>query len=124
MTRTATATVCAGLEIFGAVIAPGDVDNRPMPEPEEIDLRVSALFEAAKLQFDESPLETDGQSFLWGLVNAYHAQIKRLERAIDTNIQKQRAVMASYDGSTVDDGALVEATARVKSWSSMKKRGH
>lgn len=111
MIGTATATVCAGLEIFGAVIAPGDVDNRPMPEPEEIEQRVGVLFQAARLQVDESPLETDGQSFLWGLVNAYHAQIKRLERAIDANIQKQRALMASYDGSTIDDDALVEATA-------------
>jgi|GEM_PF-5457865 len=112
MTELATVTVCAGLETFGAVIAPGDVDNRPMPEPEELDFKVGAVFQAAMSLFAGSPLEVDSQSFLWGLVNAYHAQIKRLERAIDSNIQKQRALMASYDGSTVDDDTIIEETAR------------
>lgn len=112
MTELAITTVCAGLEVFGAVIAPGDVDNRPMPEPEELDVKVGAVFQAALTLFADSPLEADCQSFLWGLVNAYHAQIKRFERAIDANIQKQRALMASYDGSTVDDDMIIEETAR------------
>jgi len=112
MNELATATVCAGLETFGAVIAPGETDNRPIPEPDELDAKVSAVFQVANTLFADSPLEGDGQSFLWGLVNAYHAQIKRLERAIDANIQKQRALMASYDGSTVDDDTIIEETAR------------
>jgi len=80
MTELATATVCAGLETFGAVIAPGETDNRPMPEPEDLDAKVSAIFQAANTLFADSPLEGDGQSFLWGLVNAYLGTGQRLPR--------------------------------------------
>jgi len=65
MNELATATVCAGLETFGAVIAPGETDNRPIPEPDELDAKVSAVFQVANTLFADSPLEGDGQFGDW-----------------------------------------------------------
>jgi len=106
---TSTATICENLDIFGATFGPGETDNRPLPEPEEIETAVTCLFEPITGLFDDCPLSGDLESMLWGFVNAFHAQVNRLERALDDNERRQADLRERHDGSEVSDTALCEA---------------
>lgn len=106
---SATGNICDGLEIFGAVIAPGEIDSRPLPEIGQIDTAINCMFEPITGLFDACPLVQDLESMAWGLVNAFHAQLNRIDRALDDNERNQARLRAQNDGSEVNDGALRDA---------------
>ena len=104
-----TGHICDSLATFGASFAAGEIDNRPLPEPEAIETAIACLFEPVTGLLDGCPLAQDLESMLWGLVNAFHAQINRLDRVLDDNERAQARLREQHDGSEVTDTALQDA---------------
>jgi len=104
-----TGNICEALETFGATIGSGEIDNRPLPEQGQIETAINCMIEPITSLFDDCPLVQDVESLLWGMVNAFHAQLNRVARALDDNERTQARLRAQHDGSEINDTSLREA---------------
>ena len=89
------------LRLHGAVFAEDEIDTRPLPDDTLMEGTIAEMFGALDFCLADSPLETDREGLLWGLVNVFHRTADRLDRQMDDNSVAQRAAQAQQDGSEV-----------------------
>ena len=115
--HSVTATVCDNAELFGATPARGEFDPRDVFDR---DSATAALGEALRLIAegvapDGFQLADEREPLLWGIVNAFDAQVRRLDRAIDRLGPELRDLQSAQDGSEVKSHALELVTGRAQS---------
>jgi hypothetical protein len=78
-----------------------ETDSRPMPEPEQVEAAVSALFAALFDNLSDSGLEPELEDLSWSLVDLLHRKADRLQRFLDDNELRQKDTHDQQDGSEV-----------------------
>lgn len=96
-----TAHLLDHLQLFGVRAFEDEPDPRPLPEPDEARGAVAELTGALAGLLQDTRLEPDLESLLWGLVNLFHRRIDRLERELDDNERRQRSAQQEQDGSEI-----------------------
>lgn len=89
------------LRLYGPVFADDEVDPRPLPDDRLLQGAVADMFDAIDVCFADSPMETDRDGLLWGLVNLFHRAAERLDQQVDANVLAQQSAQAHQDGSEV-----------------------
>lgn len=98
---TATARVADNLALFGHTPHADEPEYRPMPEPEQLDGVVAALFSSISGPLQGTALEPDIDDLLWSLANTLHHKVDRVQRALDDNEAAQRTAIEEQDGSEI-----------------------
>ena len=114
---TATASVCENLASFGG--AP----DRDEPDPREIwdgEEALYALSQAisivvAGVTIEGTQLEDEREPLLWGLVNLFHRQMERLDRAVHKLEPEMRDLERAQDGTEIPALQLQRVTERAQS---------
>lgn len=98
---TATAAVIEGLQTFGYTPSADDIDPRPLPEPEDMDQAIYAMFQILSDTLLDTALEPDLEDLLWSLANVFHRKAGTVQRQLDDNESRQRYAQEQQDGSEV-----------------------
>ena len=114
--RSITATVCENAALYGAAPERGEFDPR---EVWDADDAVDAASEAFRIVAegvapDGFQLADEREPLLWGIVNAFDAQVRRLDRAVDRLSPELRDLQAAQDGSEVKSRELELVTDRAR----------
>ena len=80
-----TAIVCEQAELFGATPGPDEPDNRDLWGQDDAMQAVDSAFHAFATDIAprRHPARRRARIVLWGFVNLFHAQVNRLDRAVD-----------------------------------------
>ncbi len=89
------------LKLFGPVFGDDEIDTRPLPDDRMLEGTIAEMFGALDFCLKDSPLETDREGLLWGLVNLFHRAAERLEQQLDDNTVAQRTIHDQQNGSEV-----------------------
>ena len=83
--QSPTAMVCENAQLYGATPEPGEHDPREIWDRDDALDAVSAAFRilAEGVAPDGFQLADERESLLWGVVNAFEAQVRRLDRGVD-----------------------------------------
>ena len=111
-----TAAICEAALQHGIAPAPGEPDNREVWDPNDA---LEALGEALRILAhgflpDGFQLADRREAFLWGVVNAAHAQVTQIEREVDKLAPDIKDLQRSQDGSEVQAGNLESAIERAR----------
>ncbi len=98
---SATERILADLQLFGYRPGLGEVDDRPAPEPEELEGAIAEIFDGLHSTLADSRLEPDLADLLWSLVNVFHRAIDRVQRALEINEDAQKSSQKLQDGSEI-----------------------
>lgn len=98
---SATAAVIEGLETFGYTPGRDELDYRPMPEPEELQGCVSAIFAIMADTLHGTCLEPDLEVMLRSLTDVFHRKADNVRRELDDNESNQRRSQDLQDGSEI-----------------------
>ena len=114
--RNATATVCANAELFGATPERGEFDPREVWDQDDA---LAALGEAFRILTtgvtpDGTQLADEREHLLWGFVNTFDAQVRRLERAIDRITPEMKDLARAQDGTEIKSLELELLTGRAR----------
>ncbi len=114
--RNATATVCANAELYGATPERGEFDPREVWDRDDA---LAAMGEAFRILStgvtpDGTQLADERESLLWGFVNTFDAQVRRLERAIDRITPEMKDLARAQDGTEIKSLELELLTARAR----------
>ena len=112
--QSPTALVCENAALYGATPERGEFDPR---EIFDRDGAITAVSEAFRIfSEDATPdgfqLADEREHLLWGIVNAFHAQVRRLDRAVDRLSPQLRDLQTSQDGSEIKARELELTTDR------------
>ena len=109
-----TAAICDQAALFGATPGPDEIDNRFVWDADEalagIEQAVHTLIESVAP--DGTQLADERESLLWGFVNMLHAQVERIDRAVDRIVRQMRDLERAQDGSEVKAVELERLTDR------------
>ena len=119
---TATAAVCEHAQLFGATPGPDEYDNRDIWDRDDATAAVAEAFRilAAGVAPDGTQLADERENFLWGIVNAFHAQTTRLERAVDRIAPEIKDLQREQDGTEIRAGELERLTERARNLNSRR----
>jgi hypothetical protein len=98
---SATAHVIEGLETFGYTPNAEDIDQRPAPEPEDLDSALSAIYQILSDTLMDTCLEPDLEDVLWQLTSVFHRKSLNVQRQLDDNEARQRSSQDQQDGSEI-----------------------
>lgn len=110
-TLSPTGFVLQELALFGYRPFADEPDPRPLPQTHLIDAAVVDMFDAMAAALNETRLEPDLETLLWGLVNVFHRAAERVERELDENETAQKRLQREQDGSEVASTELERALA-------------
>ena len=114
--QSPTAVICENGALYGATPERGEFDPREIFDREGAITAISEAFRI--LSEDATPdgfqLADEREHLLWGLVNAFHAQVRRLDRAVDRLAPRLRDLQASQDGSEIKARELELTTDRAR----------
>ena len=98
-----TAIACEQAQLFGATPGPDEPDNRDLWDEEDAMQAVESAFHgfATDIARDGTQLADERESLLWGFVNLFHAQVNRLDRAVDALKPKLRDLQRAQDGTEI-----------------------
>ena len=101
--QSATAMICENAALFGATPERGEFDPREVWDRDEATAALSEAFRiiAEGIAPDGFQLADERESLLWGIVNAFDAQVRRLDRGVDRLSPELRDLQAAQDGSEV-----------------------
>ncbi len=108
-TESQTSKVMDHMALYGFEVPIGEADPRDMADPEAYSFMIETIFENVMETFADTSMERDAQNLLWGIVNSFHSQVKRLDRAFDDQRYKVEDLMRIQDGSEINSGALESA---------------
>ena len=114
--QSVTATICENAQLFGAAPERGEFDPRDVwDEADAIDA-VSEAFRilAEGVGPDGTQLADERESLLWGFVNTFDAQVRRLDRGVDRLSPELRDLQSAQDGSEVKSRELELVTDRAQ----------
>ena len=109
-----TAAACAHARLYGATPGPDEPDTRPVWDPDEAIAGAEQAFRvlAQAVAPDGTQLADERESLLWGFVNTFHAQVQRLDRAVDRLAPEMRELERAQDGTEVKAWDLERVTER------------
>ena len=115
-TQSPTAMICENAALYGATPEPGEHDPREIWDREEAIEAVSAAFRiiADGAAPDGFQIADERESLLWGIVNAFDAQVRRLDRSADKLTPGMRDLERAQDGTEINARELELLTGRVR----------
>ena len=114
--QSVTATICENAQLFGATPERGEFDPRDVwDEADALD----AVGEAFRILADAvgpvgTQLADERESLLWGFVNTFDAQVRRLDRSVDRLSPELRDLQSAQDGTEVKSRELELVTDRAQ----------
>ena len=113
---SSTATVCETMALFGAAPERGEHDNRIVWDEDDA---IEALSEAIRVivdgvTVDGTQMADEREPLLWGLVNCFHSQVNRLDRAVDRIVPEMKELETAQDGSEVKAHELEQLVDRAQ----------
>ena len=114
--QSPTAMICDNAALFGATPERGEFDPRDVFDRDEAVTAVSEAFRilAEGVGPDGFQLADEREHLLWGVVNAFDAQVRRLDRTVDRLGPELRDLQAAQDGSEVKARELELTTHRAQ----------
>jgi len=111
-----TATICENAALFGATPERGDVDSRDIWDRDDALCAVSEAFRivADGAAPDGFQIADEREHLLWGIVNAFDAQVRRLDRSVDKLTPEMRDLERAQDGTEVKARELELTTDRAR----------
>lgn len=96
-----TSAILDHLALHGAKPGPDEIDHRPLPQPDQVELAMATLFNTTISLLDGSQLEDNLEEMLWSLTTLFHRRLTHLQRRLDDNECEVRDSMSTQDGSEV-----------------------
>ena len=114
--HSATAMICENAALYGATPEPGEFDPREVFDRDEATAALGEAFRiiAEGVAPDGFQLADEREHLLWGIVNAFDAQVRRLDRSVDRLSPELRDLQAAQDGSEVKARELELVTDRAR----------
>ena len=114
--QSITAMICEQAKLHGATPERGEFDPREIWERETV---IGAVAEAFSVLADSIgmtgfQIADEAGSLLWGFVNTFDAQIRRLDRSVDRIAPELRDLRKEQDGSEIKSRELELLTDRAK----------
>lgn len=75
--------------------------ERPLPQPDEVDLAMATLFETTIGLLTGSQLEDNLEELLWSLTSIFHRRLAHIQKLLDDSEFEVRESLAIQDGSEV-----------------------
>ena len=116
------ANICEQARLHGAAPEPGDPDPRETWEKESATTAVAEAFGILADQIGPTGFQLADEmgSLLWGYVNMFDAQIKRLDRNIDRIAPDLRDLQNQQDGTEIKSRELELLTERAQNLGSRR----
>ena len=114
--QSVTATICENAQLYGATPERGEFDPRDVWDRDDAMDAVSETFRilAEGVAPDGFQLADERESLLWGFVNTFDAQVRRLDRSVDKLSPELRDLQSARDGSEVKSRELELVTDRAQ----------
>ena len=114
--QSVTATICENAQLFGATPERGEFDPRDVWDRDDAVDAVSEAFRiiAEGVAPDGFQLADERESLLWGFVNTFDAQVRRLDRGVDRLAPELRDLQSAQDGTEVKSRELELVTDRAQ----------
>ena len=115
-TASPTAAACDAARLYGATPGPDEHDNRPVWDEHGAIAGAEQAFHALAQDIapDGTQLADEREALLWGFVNTFHAQVLRLDRAVDRSAPEMRELQRAQDGTEVKAWQLERLTERAR----------
>ena len=115
-TQSPTATVCEQARLFGATPEHGEHDPRDVWDRDDALAAVAEAFRilAQGAAPDGFQLADERESLLWGFVNTFDAQVRRLDRGVDKLTPQLRDLERAQDGTEIKARELELITGRAR----------
>ena len=115
-TASQTAAICENIALYGASPERGEIDSRQIWDEDDA---TGALNEAIRIivdgiTVDGTQMADEREPLLWSIVNCFHAQIGRLDRAVDRIVPEMKDLETAQDGTEVKAWELQLLTARAQ----------
>ena len=115
-TASQTAAICENIALYGASPERGEIDSRQIWDEDDA---TGALNEAIRIivdgiTVDGTQMADEREALLWSIVNCFHAQIGRLDRAVDRIVPEMKDLETAQDGTEVKAWELQLLTARAQ----------
>ncbi|MDE0381684.1 MAG: DUF2493 domain-containing protein [Rhodospirillales bacterium] len=115
-TASQTAAICENIALYGGAPERGEIDSREIWDEDDA---IEALGEAIRIMIDGIAVEgtqmaDEREALLWSIVNCFHAQIGRLDRAVDRIVPEMKDLETAQDGTEVKAWELQLLTARAQ----------
>ena len=115
-TASQTAAICENIVLYGASPERGEIDSREVWDEDDA---TQALSEAIRIMVegiavDGTQMADEREALLWSIVNCFHAQIGRLDRAVDRIVPEMKDLETAQDGTEVKAWELQLLTARAQ----------
>ena len=114
--QSVTATICENAQLYGATPERGEFDPRDIWDRDDAMDAVSEAFRiiAEGVAPDGFQLADERESLLWGFVNTFDAQVRRLDRGVDRLAPELRDLQSAQDGTEVKSRELELVTDRAQ----------
>ena len=114
--HSVTATICENAQLYGATPERGEFDPRDVWDRDDAIDAVSEAFRilAEGVGPDGTQLADERESLLWGFVNTFDAQVRRLDRGVDRLAPELRDLQSAQDGTEVKSRELELVTDRAQ----------
>ena len=114
--QSVTATVCENAALYGATPERGEFDSREVWDADDATDAVSEAFRilAEGVAPDGFQLADERESLLWGFVNCFDAQVRRLDRSVDRLSPELRDLQKAQDGTEIKSRELELVTDRAR----------
>ena len=115
-TASQTAAICENIALFGASPERGEIDSREVWDEDDA---TEALSEAIRIMVDGitvdgTQMADEREPLLWSIVNCLHAQVGRLDRAVDRITPEMKDLETAQDGTEVKAWELQLLTTRAQ----------
>ena len=115
-TASQTAAICENIALYGASPERGEIDSRQIWDEDDA---TGALNEAIRIivdgiTVDGTQMADEREALMWSIVNCFHAQIGRLDRAVDRIVPEMKDLETAQDGTEVKAWELQLLTARAQ----------
>ncbi len=97
---SATARVLEELTLFNRTPMDG-IDPRPLPDGDQAECAMAAIFETLAGIFQDTCLEPDLDATLWSFTELFHKLAAKAQRQLDENEDRQKRSAQEQDGSEI-----------------------
>ena len=114
--QSVTATICEQAQLYGATPERGEFDPRDVWDRDDAMDAVSEAFRILSTGIGPvgTQLADERESLLWGFVNTFDAQVRRLDRGVDRLAPELRDLQSAQDGTEVKSRELELVTDRAQ----------
>ena len=114
--QSPTAAICEHAALYGAAPERDEFDSRDVWDREDALDALNEAFRivAAGIAPEGTQLADERESLLWGFVNSFDAQVRRLDRAADKLTPGMQDLQREQDGSEIKSRELELVTGRAQ----------